>query len=945
MRTAWAITAFVALGACGSSGTVDPDGGLGPDGGGSGFDDHTRPSIGSLSEYQSLLAPGPGLASVKFLVTDFADGSKRDTVFYDGNFYTLHDEWYWFRLLNGQRAPGDLETDPVRGFRFESIAIIYAWAQTRGTLPLDLAFTGDGRMYSGRFYQLALDTTPRVYGLGSLIHVPAKAGKPERWVFELEYTDAVDHAQLVTYFEALQRELPAEIAGQLAWVVRSPVQEALAVLMESLELPLHDRIVRYSDITTPGEKEVYAEGITAGRVRVLHSGDSLEGGAPTDLLVLESAPDYLPPAAALITAVPQTPLAHVNVLARNRGIPNAYLGAAVDDPLLDQLGRVRAPAIVYAAAPDTLDVVAISEDEFRQYLDKIQKLPSAVDPVDVTMVDYAYDLASLSPEDSDRWRPILGGKNTGYLEVLATPIVEHPDRPVGLSIRAYVEHIAPFRPRLEQVIRHPEFIADERVRYAVLEGELDYRERYTRPTDASFLTDFMTRQPVGSLLGDLVRGGGVKGLIRSTPMAPATLAEITRVLTQQYSDYAVTQGLRFRSSSNVEDIEGFNGAGLYDSNTGWLDAAAQPDPDDRKQTVEWAIKKTWGSYWGFEAFEERRLELIDHLSGSMGVTVHARFDDDKEVNNGVITFAILPPRPVEGPLATRVEQLVMEVDAQHGAVSVTNPDPLDPQLPEVDFVYLDHGSAVPRIVRASASSLSEPGQHVLTDAELLTLFEQTRAVSERWLARLRRHAPTAARAPRTLTLDFEYRGVAAGWPALRSGVQEPARLVVKQARTLEPGLRRVEPLIAALPLPRDVLVRARRVTRTTCSSARLDVVVWDALTDPLSSPDLGHAELPFVASVTVIARQDLPELGLVAGSTTTMSHLGFEARHESNGGLVLVKTGTAAVPFDRVEVGPDLRYRVVRGAGEIAGDANVCRPVVLHSTAKELLFELLEAKK
>lgn len=940
MRTAWAITAFVALG-CGPDGGQGTDGGTTLDAGGDGFDDHTRSALTSRADYAALLAPGPGLESVKFIVTDFSEVGARDTRFYDGNFYTLHDEWYWFRLLNGQRVPADPETAPVRGFRFDSIALIYAWARTQGTLPLDLAFTGDGRMYSGRFYNLALDTEPRRYGLGSLLHVPAKNERPERWVFELEYTDDVTHAELVVYFEALQRELPADIASALSWVVRSPQQEALAVSMEAQQLRFHDKIVRYKDITVPGEKEVYSEGITAGRVRVVRAGEALEGGSPSDLLVLEAAPDYLPPASALITAVPQTPLAHVNVLARNRGIPNAYLGGAVDDPVLDQLGRVRAPALVYAAAPGTLEVVALSEDEYRQYLDKTVKTPSAVSPVDVSRVEYIYDLESLSPDESDDWRPIIGGKNTGYLEVLATPGVSHPDRPMGISIRAYVEHIAPLRPRIEQLIRHPEVMTEERTRYAVLEGEPDYRQRYTRPADVTYLSALLTRHPAGSLLGDMIRGGGLRGVIRGTPMSAGALDAITRAITQQYGDYAVTQGLRFRSSSNVEDIEGFNGAGLYDSNTGFIDAEAQPDPDDRKQTLEWAIKKTWASYWSFEGYEERRLELIDHLSGSMGVTVHARFDDDKEVNNGVITFTVLPPIPVEGEGASRTELMVMEVNAQLGAVSVTNPDPLDPQLPEVDQVILDVGPSVPRVVRVQESTLATNGQKVLSDAELITLFEQTRAISERWLARVRRDSPTPARAPRTLTLDFEYRSVAAGWPALASGRIEPARLIIKQARTLEPGLRRIEPVIADVPLPRDVLVRARRVTRTTCNADRLSVVVWDALTDPLSSPDLGYSELPFVASVSVIARDDLPELGLTAGSTTTLTHLDFEARHPSSGALVVTSSGA----LSRIEVGPDRHYRVARGAQEIAGDATVCHAVVMHATAKEYLFQLLEASR
>ena len=48
-----------------------------------------------------------------------------------------------------------------------------------------------------------------------------------------------------------------------------------------------------------------------------------------------------------------------------------------------------------------------------------------------------------------------------------------------------------------------------------------------------------------------------------------------------------------------------------------LEPAQQPEKRDRKRDVEWALKKTWASYWSWEAFEERRSLGIDHLAGNM----------------------------------------------------------------------------------------------------------------------------------------------------------------------------------------------------------------------------------------------------------------------------------------------------------------------------------------
>jgi phosphoenolpyruvate synthase/pyruvate phosphate dikinase len=57
-----------------------------------------------------------------------------------------------------------------------------------------------------------------------------------------------------------------------------------------------------------------------------------------------------------------------------------------------------------------------------------------------------------------------------------------------------------------------------------------------------------------------------------------------------------TQKLRVRSSTNNEDLEGFNGAGLYDSFT---------HKPKEGQLIN-SVKQVWASLWTERAFEERR---------------------------------------------------------------------------------------------------------------------------------------------------------------------------------------------------------------------------------------------------------------------------------------------------------------------------------------------------
>jgi len=84
--------------------------------------------------------------------------------------------------------------------------------------------------------------------------------------------------------------------------------------------------------------------------------------------------------------------------------------------------------------------------------------------------------------------------------------------------------------------------------------------------------------------------------------------------------------------------------------------------------------------------------------------------------------------------------------------------------------------------------------------------------------------------------------MAKGWPAMANGEQRPEHLVVKQARSLDPGLRGIPLEVLNLGVRRDVLARARQVARVTCPAGEH----VEILTDPLLFPDVGYAESPLI---------------------------------------------------------------------------------------------------
>ncbi|PKN54591.1 MAG: hypothetical protein CVU56_25730 [Deltaproteobacteria bacterium HGW-Deltaproteobacteria-14] len=701
------------------------------------FDDHTVLGFDTEACLLDYGGDGGTPLQLKFVLYDFEGEAAPRVHFFHPGFYDLHDEWSWFRLLNGVTIPG-WPVAPVSGRSFPTIASIYGALQGQATLPLDLRFIADGnRLYSPKFYAscgFAPGTSDkRFFGVGSLLHYPANADRAYPgafWAFELEYTDNPTAGEVERFFAFLTARLPSEVANQLMWLTRSPAQETLARSIIAAGGPYADRIRSYDDLVVDGEVVGYNPGVAAGYPHVFDGAFTSTDADPDDIVVLARVPDDIPPVAALISAVPQTPLAHVNLLAKARGTPNAYVGGILEWQQLGSWDYYRQPVAVKVTEDDVVwrELACHTEQvdghsvrvcpEWDTYRSLRATPVRTITQLDLSSAPYVVDVTDGGLADMAANVPLIGGKCAGMLAFQDFPGMETPGNPLALSVRAYHEHLAPLRPTLEALLASATFASDSRVRFLVLEGEEEFRD--------------------------------------------AHLTTLTAALTERFAWLAPTQGLRFRSSATAEDVPGFNGAGLYDSNTGFLRPELQADADDRKRSVAWALKKTWSSYWGFPAFEERRVAKVDHLSGNMAVLVHPRFDDPYEDANGVMTLHL-------SRWFTPTQRRLV-VNVQHGALSVTNPGGTL-ALPEIDEVLIDPDGGV-IIHRVQASTEVPAGEDVLSDAELTTLGTQVAALADAWLDRPDAAIPAQERAG-ALVLDLEFKRMAAGWPALASGETRP----------------------------------------------------------------------------------------------------------------------------------------------------------------------------
>jgi phosphoenolpyruvate synthase/pyruvate phosphate dikinase len=96
---------------------------------------------------------------------------------------------------------------------------------------------------------------------------------------------------------------------------------------------------------------------------------------------------------------------------------------------------------------------------------------------------------------------------------------------------------------------------------------------------------------------------GLRKRIQDAPLASEFVASLEASLAELTSsaDAGTTPGLFVRSSTNAEDLDGFSGAGLYDTVPNVRGAAA----------VGEAVKRVWASVWNLAAYEEREFYRVD----------------------------------------------------------------------------------------------------------------------------------------------------------------------------------------------------------------------------------------------------------------------------------------------------------------------------------------------
>ena len=446
-------------------------------------------------------------------------------------------------------------------------------------------------------------------------------------LFTLEFwpTDAVPQQFIEQAYRTVTAAMPF-LSTQLAY---HPVGNTHELELVGYKDQFEAKNIRTINTDTLFEKldsAILNKGEAYGRLKIINPSDPSPG--IETIAIYTFIPNILGHVGGIITEAPQTPLSHINLKARQNNTPNAYIKNVRTNPDYSSLIN---QWVHYVVTDQGVSITSATEDEVVTWLRDII-------PKDVTIPES--DLSVTSPQalaDIDHRDWVRVGVKAANVAELGK-ILGDSTPPQGYAL--------PFA-MYDQFMSLPR-CADDWKRLCHTEGSLSLYD---------FVSSLLsTRLFDQSIDYRATRLKELRDIIEGADMPQSLIDEIETVrLFWEPDGEPFKQKLRVRSSTNNEDLKGFNGAGLYSSFT--------HKPKEGKLAN--SIKQVWAGLWNDRAFEERRLYNIDHLKTYMGVLIHPNYGDE-QVNGVAITKNIYNPA-WKG----------IYVNAQYGKLSITNPEPIE----------------------------------------------------------------------------------------------------------------------------------------------------------------------------------------------------------------------------------------------------------------------------
>ena len=459
---------------------------------------------------------------------------------------------------------------------------------------------------------------------------------------ELSPGDDLDARGLAATFAAVRAAV--SFGSSLVFRPTSDLHErTAAAVAEGLPVVTQGQLfagVRYQAVSS---------GVAIGYLRILRDDDEAESNVPTpsQIVVCNDVPVGMPVVSAVVTSMFQAPLSHASILAQNRGTPFMSLRGALDDPrFTSRAGQLVRLDIL----PQDFRISSATQAEADTAWAARRPDTPVQPPFSARDVGFP-ELARVRAADVET----VGAKAAQLGEVAAlVPPIETPGGFV-VPFHAYLAHLARsgLDRRITEMLADPQFAASLDVRVARL---LELVDR-----------------------------------VRAAPVDPRLVRAVVRRIR------AMPAGRVFlRSSTNAEDLPGFNGAGIYESIV-----VARDAPDAR---VADALREVWASVWAPTAFEERAWFRLDPTRVAMAVLVQPAADP--AVVNGVAVTV--------NPFDLRDPAIL--IDAQAPGASITAARGGD--VPEQFLVHRRGDALVPELLSRCSRTDGAP---LLREDEVLRL--------------------------------------------------------------------------------------------------------------------------------------------------------------------------------------------------------------------------------
>jgi len=371
--------------------------------------------------------------------------------------------------------------------------------------------------------------------LGYLTHYP----NLNEWVFSFWEGDTIDAPTIQLVAKKLEKTFTV---ASLKFRPDSSYQENVAKRLKDSEVS----VMKNSEIYQAMPYQAFNAGIAIGKLNIVSPSQSVENMrfAQQDIVILQQSYPDISPVAGIITTQFSTPLSHVNLRAAGWGIPNASLKTAAK-----QFAQLNNKWVSLEVTEQSISLRLATEEEIQ----KEQQKQGAAKKIILPQVDLqSTELATLSQinlENVGRY-----GAKTVHLGAMLRAGLPVP-KGFGVPFYYYQQHMQ--RSGLNKV----------------LEGLLQ---------DKRFTADAIWRKQ--KLLE----------LQQKIQQAPIDKQSFMRIK-NRWQDALRGAPVFVRSSTNAEDLVGFNGAGLYDTVPNVASDVA----------LEVAIKRVWASLWNERAVNER----------------------------------------------------------------------------------------------------------------------------------------------------------------------------------------------------------------------------------------------------------------------------------------------------------------------------------------------------